>query len=233
VVEDRLNREHAGRRHDGYEILNFAVEGYGIVQHLATAERKAFAFDLDALFLAFHVHSRSHTKNHLTAAIRAGTEIPYPDLAAIVDRSGAVAGMEETEIHRRLEPHLDEILLWGLRALAKACRDRGVTPVWVYVPITEEAGEGWDPERFARLQRTAREAGFVIVSLEGAYRDHEMGAIQLAPWDTHANARGHGLLADRLYEALMGRSDLDLGLDRPGDSVRPGGRAPSVAGDAR
>jgi lysophospholipase L1-like esterase len=48
----------------------------------------------------------------------------------------------------------------------------------------------------------------VIVNLADVYKGHSVEAIRLAEWDEHPNARGHELIAARLYDALQEQRDV-------------------------
>jgi hypothetical protein len=50
----------------------------------------------------------------------------------------------------------------------------------------------------------ARSAGFVVIDEPfHAYENVDNEQIIVAEWDSHPNARGHRILADALYQALV------------------------------
>ena len=58
------------------------------------------------------------------------------------------------------------------------------------------------------MSHIVEEAGLVAINLEGVYGPiRDRGNLKLAPWDWHPNAKGHELLARRIYKELM---DLDI-----------------------
>jgi len=38
------------------------------------------------------------------------------------------------------------------------------------------------------------DAGFVVISLEAVYRNHDIASVRLAKWDNHPNSFGHRLV---------------------------------------
>jgi len=212
VAEARLNAELAGKPYDRYEILNFAVGGYTLLDLVIVTREKVFDFEPDAVFYTAHSVEERILFNRLSRVIMEGKPLP-PDLEALVKEAGVETGMSQAEARRMLAPYSDALIAWGYRAIVEACRERGVLPVWVFVPRTDDEGEAYQAER-ERLRRLAEEAGFVLLDLDGAYGDVDRRVIQLAPWDKHANAEGQKMLGDRLFEEIR-RHASELGLAEP------------------
>lgn len=210
IVEDSLNRvAPAGRK---YEILNFSVGGYSIVKNVAVAERKVPPFKPDALFYAIHSNEAASNIVHLIWIVRNRVPIPYPYLQEKLRETGAKPDMVELRLRHRLAPITNDIIRWGYRRIVELCHQNGMTPVALVVPRTDETKA--DQEKLAQYAAWAREAGFTVLSLEGAYGAHSLEAISLSPADRHPNELGHRLLAERLYQELRGNDGrtLNLGL---------------------
>lgn len=219
LVEERLNREHAGASHDRYEILNFSVGGYSVAQNVAVAREKIFAFEPDLVFFIAHSTENRRLRTHLTRLIQEEKPATYRPLRRLIEQTDLSPEDARTDIHQRLSPYLDEIIRWSFNEIAAACQKQGVAPVWLFVPTTDET-DGLDEAQFDRLSRFAQEAGFVVLSLEGAYGDHDKEALQLAAWDEHLSATGHRLVADQLYEVLRENDHhLQLGLSTTTDDL--------------
>ena len=111
-----------------------------------------------------------------------------------------------------LEPYIDEITQWSLNKIADYSRQNNVLPVAVFVPSTDE-NEGIDPQKLEKLTQFAKDAGFELMSLEGAYGETDVESIRLAGWDWHPNELGHELLGHKLYrELVINSTKLGLGL---------------------
>ena len=201
IVEERLNREHAGGAFEKYELLNFGVGAYALLQAVQVCDEKVAAFEPDAVFYFAHPREGERAINRFVHPIQEGSTIKYEFLRDLLRQAGVTPDMEHSEIERRLKPHQDEIVRWSYRLIKERADAIGARPVWVYLPLIEEddASRAADFERFARLARTE---GLKILNLDGVYANYDPSAIQLAPWDTHPNPRGHQLIADRLYSEI-------------------------------
>jgi len=219
LLEKRLNREHAGAKYDRYEILNFSVSGYHILQQLINLERKVLDFQPHAVFCVAHAseEGRKFFKSPLTPKEIDPKEIPYEGLREILARAGVQRVMKTSKVAQLLEPYNEEIMEWAYGRIVEQCRQRNILPVWICLPSRPGIN---DSAQAVNLVRAAEQAGFNVLNLTNVY-DRAKGAyLQLAPWDKHPNARGHWLIAEGIYEALRKKADkIPLGLSA-GASVR-------------
>ena len=206
IAEDSLNVVYSDRN---YEIINFSVGGYTTIQYAVLAEEKLAAFKPDVLIVAAHAGEGSRTMTSLLRLYRRGTPLP-PELQRFIDLAGLKPDMPFSEMKRNLEPYEQEIVELGYERLLSVCRDRGIVPVWLFVPRTMghlRGPEGGieNEEEYRRWVRVAEEMGFELRwSLAGVFdRFEDPGDIQLAEWDTHPNDAGHRLLGDAFYDALV------------------------------
>jgi hypothetical protein len=203
LLEERLNHEHAGKAYARYEILNFGVPGYTPPQELMAIEQKVFSFDPQAILYVSRPGEGNVAIRHLQERVREGIEVPYAELAAIVRQANIDKRTTEVVALRRLKPFSDDIIAWTYRRIAGLCRQRGILPVWVFLPLVTE-GQQPDPGLF----RLAEEAGFLLVDLSGIYEQHDVRALRMSEWDFHPNVAGNRLIASRLYEALLAQAIL-------------------------
>ena len=208
VVEARLNERHAGDEHTRYEILNFAVPGYSLIQHVLVTNEKLSPFDLDAIMYVAHPNDLTWTTRRYAQAVRDGHEFQDDYLNQIYESAALSRDLSHDEIERRIKPHEEDLLRWGYQEIVRLSQSQGAIPVWVFVPFTHRDSY---PEDAEYLSRIAEDAGFVRLNLDGIYDSIDKPTIQLAEWDKHPNAEGHRLIADRLYAALQEHSEA-LGL---------------------
>ena len=206
IAEDSLNAVSSDR---SYEIINFSVGGYTTIQYAVLAEEKLAAFKPDVLIVAAHAGEGSRTMTSLLRLHRRGTPLP-PELQRFIDLAGLKPDMPFSEMKRNLESYEQEIVELGYERLLSVCRDRGIVPVWLFVPRTMghlRGPEGGieNEEEYRRWVLVAEEMGFELRwSLAGVFdRFEDPGHIQLAEWDTHPNDEGHRLLGDAFYDALV------------------------------
>ena len=196
IVEQRVN-ETIGTNSQHVEFLNFALGQYDSLHAAGVLREKAFAFDLDAVFL-FVDQSEFRITNRLANASYLKYPLPYPCLEDVLDRAGVTEktswGTTGILLHKHIRTTIDCVN----RGLVDDCRRRGVTPVWIYLPMPgferESAGVG---ETLAAL---AHEVGFVVLDLSDRSDHRALKEVMADKY--HANALGHRLIAERLYEAL-------------------------------
>ena len=213
VVYSALVEERLG---EGFEILNFAVPGYSLIEAVVSNERKALGFDLDVCIYATHFAGLNIVTSNLRALVENEVPLVYEELEAVVLEARLEPGMSAQQVSRALRPQnrdwpMEDLLAWGYGQIVEDCRARGVVPVWLMVPLPEdqEHTPGID-----LMRRIAEEAGFLTLDLTHAavYGDRDPESLVLRPWDRHPNAEASRLLADALHGILLENSEA-LGLD--------------------
>jgi lysophospholipase L1-like esterase len=86
------------------------------------------------------------------------------------------------------------------------CRKRNVHPVFVYMELVPEPGEPWRAAYRAQVLDLATRTGFTVLDLTGAYGGRPPASLWIAENDSHPNAFGSRLIADRLFTLLRGES---------------------------
>jgi hypothetical protein len=229
LLEDRLNREPANP-HVTYEVLNFGVLRYSLLQQLAQLEERVVTFQPDVVMITGHPTVAATMTDHLMEVMTREVPIPYDSLrsmlatARIEPGSRGVslpsdglrslarwAGMEVRqptgEAERRLALAEPAITAWTLARIAAVCRQHDAVPVFLGLGTVQEP-----PGKNPRLIRQAEAAGFVVLNLYDIYDNQNRDSLRLAEWDRHPNVRGMRLIADRLYRELRRReSELRLG----------------------
>jgi hypothetical protein len=204
LLEIELNHQHAGKKHNQYEILNFSVPGYFPLQQIMTLD-KALTFEPDAVFYVATGRELSRAAAYLVEVLQKGIDIPYESLRDIAKRAGVDGKSSEVAAKKALAAYQSDILLWVYQEIAKDCRKHGILPVWVFLP---QIGEGPWQEETVPAENLAKKAGFVIVNLDGVYDNEAIEDIRVAEWDSHPNARGHQLVAKQLYKAFFETKEL-------------------------
>ncbi|MEO8411669.1 MAG: SGNH/GDSL hydrolase family protein, partial [Propionivibrio sp.] len=207
LLEDRLNREPLSSTFKRVELLNFGVPGYQPPQQLPNFDR-ALDYQPNAVIYVAAGRELSRSSHYMSEAVEKRLPIPYPALAAIVEQSGAIAGMDKTEALKLLKPHGAEILRAVYGRIAKRAVELGVRPVWVFLPQVREGD--WQEETPDTL-RIATDAGFAVISLADVYKGHDIDELRLAEWDDHPTQLGHQLVADALYRAIKANPALLFG----------------------
>lgn len=206
LLEARLNRGH-GSPHARYEVLNFGVPGYQPPQELIALE-KALRFQPNAVFYFAAGREVSRAAEYLAEVVRKRVPIPYPPLAEIAAKAALTPDLDEQAALRKLTPYRADLLASTYSQIVARIRARGAVPVLVFLPQVR-AGT-WQEETPETL-RLAAAAGFIVIDLSDVFAGEELASIRLAEWDDHPNARGHRLIADRLYEAVAANPGIIAG----------------------
>ncbi len=198
LLEERLNQSPPTSDFKHFELLNYGVPGYQPPQQLVAFD-KSLAMNPTAVFYIATGREIQRSASYMAEVVRKRIDIPYDGLRAIVEKSGVKAEMDEPTALKHLEPHGQEILRWVYGYIAQRSHERGIRPVWIFLP--QVRGGSWQEET-PEAVRTAQDAGFAILNLADVYEGRDIDSIRLAVWDDHPNAIGHQLVADRLYREL-------------------------------
>jgi hypothetical protein len=209
LVEARLNQEHAGGKFQRYEILNFGVAAFTVLQQAAMLQQRALNFQPDLVIMTLHPASDPPTSlRYLVDVVRAGRAVPYADLRELVQNAGIDSTTKEAVAKRRMWPHVMEMMQWSLREVARTCREQNIPAILLVMDAINEESPAEQP-----LIHYADSLGFAIMDLRRANQGHDPATLVLAAWDRHPNQAGHRLLADAMYQRLVELGDsLGLGL---------------------
>ena len=201
LLENRLDSDPdlaSGRK---VEILNFSVDSYVAYHQLLTLNEKVWPFQVDAVF--YMAGDRDYNLEELARVYKRLPIEPPAFLADVFSKAGINRAMPLDDIIWRLQAHQLEIVASAYKGIVEACRQKGVQPVWFYVPRI--AGD--DPWK-AKLTPLAKDAGFVVVDLGAIFSGQDYAALRLSNWDWHPNSEGHRMIADTIYERLA-RAKID------------------------
>ena len=232
VLEDRLNADAGDAR---FEVLNFGVGNYSLLQQMALLDERVWRFQPDAVVVTMTDRTKlvNSVTDHLIDVTAQGIEIPYEGLERLVDevagdaranrvaleirrpiwllarKFGASREVFAFEAERRIRARTDEIVSWALRRIGDEARQRGVVPILLGLDIV---GAQSGPEGLIEgaVQAVAEDAGFVVVDLFDVYNGHDRETLRVAPWDGHPNTFANRLVAERLHTELLRQ-----GLARP------------------
>jgi alginate O-acetyltransferase complex protein AlgI len=206
LLEAFMNQENDGKGpYARYEILNFAVGNYSPLQQLWILEHKVLDFEPNTLLVASHSSDEEASIRHLVNRVRAGVDIPYDYLKEVL-RIAAVDRNTPADIaEARLKPYGQDVLSWDYRRVVEVCRQRGIRPVWTYLPLP---GMDIRKDSLATQTRLALDAGFVTIDLSDWAAHEDVKSLQEAEWDWHPNVNGHRLIAEKLYGALRERREI-------------------------
>ena len=202
VLERRINERLAELSAGKFELLNVSVPGYRPPQQ-AMALDESLKFAPHLVFYTAAAREQWRSINFLADILAKGTEIPYPELSALIKGAGVVPGMDRPTILKLLKVHEESLLGWIYNHIAQRCAEKGIQAVWLYLPPLHPVRG--DEEGYERARELAAAAGFEIIDLSGIYEGQDADALTLAEWDNHPTAAAHERIADQMYTAIKSR----------------------------
>jgi hypothetical protein len=199
VFEQRLNARFAdGRRK--YEVLNFGVGKQWASHRLFRIQRQVLAFDPDAIYYFAHQDELQESAKHIARLVTDGYRLPSRHVQDLIDTAGFTPEFSQGMIQTKLMQFEDGLLAAIYSTIVDECRERGILPVWIYLPI------GADTHHLAeRLVPLAQDAGFVVCDLSSWMEGRASGDV-LAPGEQeHPHAGGHLLIAEALLNLIEQR----------------------------
>ena len=238
LLEERLNQGRDSLGGWRFEVLNFGVAGHSLVQQLAMLDDRVTQFAPDVVLITDSERGRDAVVEHLLSVAWEGVAIPYPRLDSLLRRTGARELREPVpavpfrvvrailkrlgidsrqpwnEAAYQLRREADGFLRVTLDEQATRSRAAGALPVFIGLNTVEPEGRG-DPVFLA----AADSAGFLVFNLFDVWLGRDPQKLTVGSWDTHANATGNRLVAQRLFE-LIYQHRAALRLNRDTGSVR-------------
>jgi hypothetical protein len=208
VLEDLLNTAKPGDGYSGFEVLNFAVGGYSMLEQAVVAETKVVPFKPDMILVSVYSSEYVRLLTHVTHAVANNVAIPYPELRDIIDRAGATPWLGSPWIRERLRPYADDILGWAFRKLKADADKQGTSLLVLFLPETTDKDNDTAKEQVERLYAVAVASGLQPVKFDGLYDNYKTSDISVTAWDPHPSVLGHRLVADRLYKHLVEEASL-------------------------
>jgi D-alanyl-lipoteichoic acid acyltransferase DltB (MBOAT superfamily) len=201
LVEKKMNENSTNEK---YEILNFAIGGYHLIQQVELANTKVFNFEPDALIYVAHTDEKRRLLGFFANLIQNETDLKYPFLKKIKTLSKVNQTMSKVEIKDRLSPFIDSIIQWGYLQIANSSKKNNSKPIWLFLPATADE---FSLEEFNKIKSFALNVGFEILDLRGVYGNIDREIITISEWDSHPNEKGHQIIADKLFEKIMLNSE--------------------------
>jgi hypothetical protein len=207
VVEDRLNRELGTRTGKKFEILNFSQGGFTPTQKLAVIEQRMFRFKPDVILYVAYSEEYAWTFRSVPHLVKNQLLDQFPFIKSAMDRAGIQAEPgkpmpESMVLNSKLASYSEE----ALRAIVERFRDGTLShdarPALVLIETPDDSLSR--SREFDRLVRLGQAAKVPVLDLQGSFAGvKDRKSLWITPWDTHSNATGHRLLADRLYSLLL------------------------------
>ena len=226
-LEDRLNRELAGKPYEKYEVLNFGVPAFAMTQQAAMLEDRVWQFNPDVVVVTIYPEVLRTAQEHLgnvafnyipippaldslhaildAAGVsdpgKSGFPVPSAGLRRILGAAGISTRMPWKEGGTRIYGHREAIVSYAIRSVARSARAHGAVPVLLALDQAEP--EPTDQEPMHPFFDTGEKSGMLVLNLFDVYDGHDKTPLRVAEWDNHPNVAGSKLIADRLFDELQ------------------------------
>ena len=206
LLEARLNQSNLTPEIRRFEILNFSVYGYDILQMMDVALEIAPKFHPDVYLVALTHRQTGGTKAstaiHIARLEVEGIDLKYDFLRHVA----AQAGLEPTDRLRRmiskLTPFHTQVTRWALEQMRNHAASEGAQMVIVLVPAPIPAEI--TASAFDDIRPTIDSLGIPVIDLRDTFRSKNLQNLQVEySVDVHPNALGHEMIFENLYQQIQ------------------------------
>jgi hypothetical protein len=204
LLEDRLNRDCRTPEIQNFQVLNFSVYGYSVVQMMDVAMEKAPAFQPDVYLVALtglEFIAGQGWRATVGDLVLKRIDLKYPFLRNVVAQSGVHPTDRMAVIAEKLEPFLIPVTRWSLEQIRDRAAAQDAQVIVAFIPgaINPDFTAG----DFDRLHPAVDGLGVPVLDLRDTFRSVNLRDFQVAVGkDFHPNADGHKRIFENLYSEL-------------------------------
>jgi hypothetical protein len=204
LLEDRLNRDCRTPEVQNFQVLNFSVYGYSVVQIMDVAMEKASAFQPDVYLVALtglEFIAGQGWRAAVGDLVLNRTDLKYPFLRNVVARAGVHPADRMAVIAAKLEPFLIPVTRWSVEQIRDRATAQGAGTIVAFVPGA--INPDFTAADFDKLHPAVDGLGVPVIDLRDTFRSVSLRDFQVAVGkDFHPNADGHKRIFDNLYTQL-------------------------------
>ena len=205
VLEKNLNNNPLFNNFEKIESLNFAFSDYHLPQNVGVTHQKVEKYDLDILIYTAHSLEDDRSLLRLYKVFSNNKVINYEFINELMEKANVNKPITEEEFIKKLTPYKRDFVQWGLAEISQFCQNNEIIPVFVYVPDLKEETPQNEP---IELINIAKKQGFITFNIHDVFDQFNKEELTIAPWDYHPNAKGHQLIAQRLFEEFRKSNEL-------------------------
>jgi hypothetical protein len=214
LLEDRLNHDHLTPEIQKFEVLNFALYGYSVVQMMDVALDTAPKFQPDVYLVALselETDRKAGWRTHVGRLILSGTDLKYDYLRSVVAQAGVRPTDHLPTIRIKLSPYFLQVTRWALEQIRDHAQAQGAQMIIVLVPAPIDPT--FIESDFNHLRKAIDGVGVPVVDLRDTFRSVNLDDVRVEPGkDIHPNVRGHEMLFENLYQKVQQNSEASASL---------------------
>ncbi|KAA3607812.1 MAG: hypothetical protein DWQ01_12045 [Planctomycetota bacterium] len=203
LLQEDLNDSDTGTR---FEVLNFAVAGYGLWNYLATARHKALPFNPDLLLVTFTLEDlQIPTRSEHRKRTYVKKSKSYPGWHSFLWKllNGMGKHRQIADYHEQL--NRSSLPSEQLQSLEELCRefarfaeDHHVPVVFVCLKLDEPR-----PPFLQQWQELMEQSGFLFLDTASEFPEASFADFFLHPLDRHPNEEAHRRYARSILQGLL------------------------------
>jgi len=204
LLEKQLNQTGLTPGIRQFQILNFGVYGYSVLQMMDVALDKAPKFHPDVYMVALtglETHGFEGWRAHVAKLTLNRTDVKYDFVRTVVAQAGIQPADRLAVMVTKLSPWFVPVIREALERIRINATSEGASMIIVLVPAPI------DPDITAadhdKLRQAADSIGVPVLDLRDTFRSQDTSSLQVSQWDIHPNARGHELIFEHLYTGLQ------------------------------
>jgi GDSL-like Lipase/Acylhydrolase family len=205
LLENRLNQANLTPGTERFQILNFSVYGYNVLQMMDVALHVAPKFHPDVYLVTLtHIQAggkKASTALHLARLELEGIDLKYDFLKQVAKEAGVQSGDHMNAFMRKLSPFHFQMTKWALEQIRDHASAEGAQMVIVLVPgpIPPDV----EAQAFDDIRPTVDSIGVPVIDLRDAFKSKNLATLQVEYGvDVHPNQRGHEVIFESLYQAI-------------------------------
>jgi len=206
LLEKRLNQAALTPEVQNYQILNFAVYGYNVLQMMDVMLNTAPKFHPDVYLIALTTleanKNKASTAQHIARLKLDGVDLKYDYLKQVATQAGLQPGDHLNVMMRKLAPFHTQVTQWALTTMRDHATAEGAQMVIVLVPAPI------DPEIVSEIFDDIRPVvdglRVPVIDLRDTFRHRPLEKLQIEYGvDVHPNAIGHQIIFENLYKGIQ------------------------------
>jgi hypothetical protein len=204
LLEGRLNQTGVTPDIQRFQIFNFSVYGYSVVQMMDVALDKAPQFRPDVYLVVLtnlEAMPKGGWRTHVARLVLSRTDLKYDYLRGVVAKAGVTPTDHLATIRFKLAPFFVPVTRWALEQIRDRAAAQGAQMIVVLMPAAIDPNN--TASYFNRLRPAVDGLGVPVIDLRDAFRSVNMEDVQVDPKsDVHPNVRGHEVIFESLYAKL-------------------------------
>ncbi|HVN82973.1 MAG TPA: SGNH/GDSL hydrolase family protein [Terriglobia bacterium] len=206
LLEERLNQANLTPEIQRYEILNFSVYGYNVLQMMDLALYVAPKFHPDVYLVTLtHIQAggkKASTALHLSRLVLEGIDLKYDFLKQVATQASIQPSDHMNALMRKLSPFHFQMTRWALEKIRDQATAEGAQMIIVLVPgpIPPDV----EAQAFDDILPTVDSIGVPVIDLRDTFRGKNLANLQVEYGvDVHPNQQGHEIIFESLYRAIQ------------------------------